>query len=117
MYRAKNIARYIVDKCIRDGCPVNNLQLQQLLFLIQKRYDEEQGLPCFADDMETRPFGPCCPNVYYQYCHYGVMPITFSFDSVPILPAKDKYVIDSVIGEFICRSSSFQTIRIKEVVL
>ena len=36
MYRAIDIASYIVDYCIRKDKPITNLQLQQVLYLLQK---------------------------------------------------------------------------------
>lgn len=48
MYRAVDLANYIVDKCIKDNAPVTNLQLQRILgypqFEVEK---EEKEILCF----------------------------------------------------------------------
>ena len=36
MYLAMTVAKYIVSKCTREKSPISNLQLQKLLYLIQK---------------------------------------------------------------------------------
>lgn len=36
MYMAMTVAKYIVSKCTRNNTPIYNLQLQKLLYLIQK---------------------------------------------------------------------------------
>lgn len=72
MLRAKDVADRIVKKCARDGNPVTNIKLQQLLYLAKTLGGK---LLRFADDMEAYPFGPCVPAVYYAYGHWGAMPI------------------------------------------
>lgn len=69
------IADYIVRKCENQGTPITNLRLQQLLYILQKRYLKTANTPAFNNDIEARPFGPCVPEIYYQYCHFGAMSI------------------------------------------
>ena len=38
MYTAMDLAKYIVSKCYYDGCPISNLQLQKILYYIQKEF-------------------------------------------------------------------------------
>lgn len=75
MYTALDFAKYIVKKCIDDGHPISNLQLQKILFYIQKDFLKRDQL-AFCDEIEAWQFGPVVPNVYYHYCGYGAMPIT-----------------------------------------
>lgn len=93
---ATTISEYIVTKCVNDGCPVSNLQLQKFLFYIQKAY-LARGMSAFPDGIEAWQFGPVVPSVYYKFCGYGAMPITAMFNA--ILPAEDKTVIDSIVEE------------------
>ena len=83
MYTALDLSKYIVKKCIDDGHPINNLQLQKILYYIQKDFLSRGDL-AFLDDIEAWQFGPVVPNVYYHYCGYGVMPITFVNGSAEI---------------------------------
>lgn len=74
MHTAMDLSKYIVSKCIHDGCPISNLQLQKILYYIQKDF-VDRGETAFLDDIEAWQFGPVVPNVYYHYCGYGAMPI------------------------------------------
>ena len=38
MYSALEIAKYIIDKCTKDRCPVSNLQLQKILYYVQREF-------------------------------------------------------------------------------
>lgn len=66
MYQAIDLANYIVSKCIKDDKPINNLQLQAILYYIQKRFLQVNGSPAFKDNIEARHFGPCISNIYYH---------------------------------------------------
>ena len=41
MYLAKQIARYVLEKCKHNGNPIANVQLQQILYCIQIRRNSE----------------------------------------------------------------------------
>ena len=38
MYSALDIAKYIISKCNRENCPISNLQLQKILYNLQKAF-------------------------------------------------------------------------------
>ena len=38
MYKAMELSTYIVSKCIKEDCPISNLQLQKILYYIQKAF-------------------------------------------------------------------------------
>ena len=95
MYKAMELSTYIVSKCIKEDCPISNLQLQKILYYIQKAF-LDRGDRAFSDNIEAWQFGPVVPNVYDQYCGYGAMPISFS--SIKYDVAKeDKQLIDSIV--------------------
>ena len=52
MYTALDFAKYIVKKCIDDGHPISNLQLQKILYYIQKDF-LRRGDIAFEDDMAS----------------------------------------------------------------
>ena len=98
MLRAKDVADRIVKKCARDGNPVTNLKLQQLLYLAKTQGGE---LLRFADDTEAYPFGPCVPDVYYAYGHWGAMPIEpHDPTETDSLPEKAKARLDAVLDAY-----------------
>ena len=95
MYKAMELSTYIVSKCIKEDCPISNLQLQKVLYYIQKAF-LDRGDRAFSDNIEAWQFGPVVPNVYDHYCGYGAMPISFS--SIKYDVAKeDKQLIDSIV--------------------
>lgn len=79
-YSALEIAKYVIDKCTRDEQPVSNLQLQKILYYIQKTF-LKNGTEAFEDEMEAWQFGPVVPNVYYQYCGFGAMEIRMRYET------------------------------------
>ena len=94
-YKALDVAKYIIDKCTRDRKPISNLQLQKILYFIQKEC-LKNGTIAFYDDIEAWQFGPVVPDVYYRFCGAGAMPITLTFDSLE-LESSDKVLFDKVI--------------------
>ena len=94
MYTAIDLSKYIVSKCIEDSHPISNLQLQKILYYIQKDFLNRDDL-AFSDAIEAWQFGPVVPNVYYHYCGYGAMPISSAHENYEIHP-KDKDSIDPI---------------------
>lgn len=97
MYSADVVAGYAVSKCIDDGLPISNLQLQKILYYIQKRYLKD-GSVAFDDDFEAWQFGPVIPKIYYRYSGYGAMPIDMPEINSDIYKA-DSAIIDPIIEE------------------
>lgn len=95
MYKAMDLANYIVGKCIKDNVPITNLQLQRILYFVQKDF-LKRGSQAFSDDIEAWDFGPVVPNVYFYFCGFGAMPISISRDTVPNL-STGKDVIDIIV--------------------
>jgi uncharacterized phage-associated protein len=97
MYNAIDLAKYIISKCIEDSQPISNLQLQKILYYIQKDFLKRNEI-AFSDDIEAWQFGPVVPNVYYYYCGYGAMLISITNDEFEILPSDAPY-IDKIVEE------------------
>ena len=97
MRTALDLSKYIVSKCMKDGCPITNLQLQKILYYIQKDFLQNRT-SAFDDDIEAWTFGPVVPEVYYHFCGYGAMPITATYDDVIVsfdhLEAIDRIIVD-----------------------
>lgn len=77
-YSAITIANYIINKCTEDQQPISNLQLQKILYYVQ-RDSLRQGAPAFNDIIEAWQFGPVVPSVYYIFCGFGAMKIKLRF--------------------------------------
>ena len=50
MYNAIDLSKYIVSKCVKDGHPVSNLQLQKILYYIQKDFLQRDEI-AFSDNI------------------------------------------------------------------
>lgn len=99
MCMALDLAKCIVTRCIEDGCPISNLQLQKILYFVQKDF-LKRGKIAFTDDIEAWRFGPVVPAVYYNFCGYGAMPIYMRYDDVKInVCEEDLTAIFSIVAE------------------
>lgn len=94
---AVDLSKYIVTKCAVDDCPISNLQLQKILYYIQKYFLKHDSI-AFYDDIEAWQFGPVVPNSYYQFCGFGAMPITNEYKTA-IENIESKIAIDKIVEE------------------
>lgn len=94
---AVELAKYIVTKCVNDQHPISNLQLQKILYYVQKAYIDK-GSQAFPDDIEAWQFGPVVPEAYYRFSGFGAMPISLTYDSV-LLSDEDTKIIDPIVEE------------------
>lgn len=97
MYTALDLSKYIVSKCKKDNHPISNLQLQKILYYIQKEF-LKKGSAAFLDEIEAWQFGPVVPGVYYHFCGFGAMPIFNSCDDY-LINTEDASAIDRIIEE------------------
>jgi Uncharacterized phage-associated protein len=98
MYKAIDLSKYIVSKCVRDNIPISNLQLQKILYYIQKEFLRDKGQVSFSDDIEAWQFGPVVPNVYYFFCGFGAMPISRMYDDISV-SGIDLVKVDAIVEE------------------
>ena len=108
VYEAIEIAKYIINKCTADGCPVSNLQIQKILYFLQKHYLKNENTVLFYDDIEAWQFGPVVPEVYYQYCGYGSMRIHRRYFDDTITDI-DREKIDTIIEDK-CNKSPWELV-------
>lgn len=77
-YEAVHIAKYIINKCSIEQHPISNLQLQKILYCIQRDFLKNDML-AFDDDFEAWQFGPVIPEVYYLFCGFGAIRIRMRY--------------------------------------
>ena len=103
MYSAIDLAKYIVRKCIADKLPISNLQLQKILYYIQKYFLQSKCVPFFYENIEAWIFGPVVPSVYYYFSGAGAMPITLCEDIQgnldSIFSEDEKAIINKIVEE------------------
>ena len=101
MYPVIELAKYIVLKCIRDKCPISNLQLQKILYYIQREFLQKYSKPAFPEMIEAWPFGPVVPDVYYYFCGAGAMRIGIcdepAEEVIQSIPENERRMIDRII--------------------
>lgn len=74
MYHALELAKYIINQSIKNHSPLTNLQVQNILYAVQKDC-LKHGDKAFPDLFEAWYSGPVIPNVYYSLGIYGGAPI------------------------------------------
>lgn len=82
---AMDLAYYAIDRCIYQGNPISNLQLQKILYFLQSVYCRAtEGSLIFPDEFEAWPYGPVLPEVYDEYSCYGASVIDDAQHSMPV---------------------------------
>ena len=71
MYRASEIARYVIDYSYDQKKTVSNLRLQKILYFIQAEFLVSKGMPCFNEEILAWNLGPVVPRIYHEYKMYG----------------------------------------------
>lgn len=100
MYSASDLSRYIINQCMVNGNPISNLQLQKILYYIQRDSLQKYNVPAFEDRIEAWRFGPVVPSIYYEYCEFGAMPITMNYpDSSNVIDIHDREWMHRIILE------------------
>lgn len=95
MCDAITLAKYIINRCAEDNEPVSNLQLQGILYIIQKTF-LKTGIPVFEDEFEAWPIGPVILRVYNSYCGFGASRIRLFFPDVQV-PNEFRQLIDLIV--------------------
>lgn len=80
IYKAIDIAKYVITKCTNDEEYISNLQLQKILYYIQEKFLKSYRKPLFSDEIQAWQFGPVVPSVYAIFCGYGAMTIENEYD-------------------------------------
>ena len=93
MIAVMNLAQYILYKCMKDGKPINNIQLQKILYFIQGEHLAQKGVPLFDKDFEAWQYGPVIRSIYSKYCGYGASGI--------VMIAKPSKELDDEVCKFV----------------
>lgn len=99
MRKAKSVANYVIAYGMKIGHPVNNLQLQKILYYIQVHFLKKKGIPFFKDEIEAWQFGPVIPTVFYQYAAFGPAPITMFKTQKIDLKQEEKKDLEQIVKE------------------
>lgn len=101
MYRALDIARYVIERCSATNRSISNLKLQKILYFIQAEFLVSKNLPCFTEEIQAWDFGPVVPDVYFTYRMFGSanIPCIGRTRASQIISPRDREVLDDIIDE------------------
>lgn len=98
METALNIAKYILNKCTIEEHMISNLQLQKIMYIIQRDFLKSFHRPIMSCSFEAWKHGPVIPQIYSIYCGSGANKINRIYDIILDEDTK-KYIdfIDAII--------------------
>jgi uncharacterized phage-associated protein len=103
MYKAIDIARYILYIAYTNGDLITNLKLQKLLYYAQAWHlVNNNNRKLFSDDIEAWPHGPLIMEVYNNYNEFGRSPIEeeITKEDINILDADTQKYMNEFLDEF-----------------
>ena len=91
-YDALDIAKYIIRWCDKNELRITNLQLQKILFFIQKESIRRRGYGIFSNRIEAWQYGPVIPDVFYEFAGFGAMKLVLYEDLFSENSSKDTFI-------------------------
>ena len=98
-YTALEVAKHIITKCSIDDKLITNLQLQKILYYIQRYFLKNQKRALFSDEIEAWQFGPVVREVYDYFCGSGAMTIYYIQIGGSTIAEEDAAFIDKIVEE------------------
>jgi uncharacterized phage-associated protein len=100
MTTAEAVAEYLVRLGHERGTPINNSQLQRLLYYVQAWHLALHDRPLFPDRFQAWIYGPAIPHVYWTYDVHGWQPIPDP-ERPPALPECDAAFIREIADDYL----------------
>lgn len=101
-YSATKLARYVISECTINNTPINNIQLQKILYFIQINFIINYSKIAFKDDIEAWEYGPVVPSVYREFMSEGICKIIRVYPNYDYrICDMDKELINAVIDKCI----------------
>ena len=97
-YKAEEIAKFIVSHCWNEGVPVSHLEMQKILYFIQRDYLRQYNRPLFNEDFEAWQYGPVVPAAYNRFSMFVAYPIRRTYNIS--LSSEDETFIRDRIPEY-----------------
>ena len=98
-YNAVDVARHILSYCTKIGKSISNLRLQYMLYFAWIDFYKKTGRYLFNEDICAWKFGPAVPDVYYEFCAYGGIPIRL--ESFEWLPPNGSYIVQETVDRML----------------
>lgn len=99
MYAAKSISEYVLTYCTQRGEPISNYKLQEMLYILWLDYYKKTKKELFCDTFSAWKIGPVVPDIYYEFCQYGGLPIFKRYDVS--IDSPDSNIINEIIEHYL----------------
>ncbi len=100
MYKATDIAQYILYRGVQLNRSITLMMLQNMLYDIQKESLQLFNRPMFFEIIEAWGNGPFIPKVYYKYAGAGASEI-YEFKKPDVeFEIEDKNIIERVMDSY-----------------
>lgn len=96
--RGIDVAKYVVDKCCKEGRSLTNLHLQKVLYFVQGEFYRATKKWLIEDDFLAWKYGPVLQSVYDEYSWYYSSRITETYSDIAVEESIKK-IIDPIIKE------------------
>ena len=97
MRNALELAKYIIGLCTAERVSISNLQLQKILYYIQREF-LKNGIEAFPEEIQAWQFGPVVPKVYKNYCAFGSRTISMPYSlKIEGYTAGEIYLINRIV--------------------
>ncbi len=98
MYQAVSVARHIITYCNKQGKPISNLKLQNLLYFVWIEYYRRTNSELFFENIYAWATGPTVPTVYYEFGCFAGLPIRREYAEEC---TEDARIIDDIVNQYI----------------
>lgn len=98
--KAIDVAKYIVNRCIKNEHPISNIQLQKLLYFVQLKFLQTKREFLIDEEFEAWRFGPVIREVYDNYCLNGAYLITTIQKEDELVDKNSLHQVDGTIDHY-----------------
>lgn len=101
MYKAVDVAKYIIWYCKQQGYSISNLKLQKILYFVQAAFLVDHNRQCFAEQIEAWDFGPVVPEVYHHFKIFGSsdIPAFEGLNKKTIIKRSERKIINEMVDQ------------------
>lgn len=88
--KSLDLAKYVINVCIDKKRPLSNLQLNKVLFILNRKHIEYFNSKLIDDEFEVTENGIIYRPVFKEYCIFGANPITIK-QKTDFIPKSDDW--------------------------
>lgn len=96
MYKAINVASYVINWCNDNNFIITNLKLQKLLYFLQGEICRNNGNRLIDDDFYAWQLGPVVPDVYYTFAMYSSLPIPKQVNNIHFSKECENLIVNTL---------------------